>query len=103
MAGFALTVAILVAVLAVGIRALAARRAERSRPGATPARAIPAPRFDDIDATVRTLRCRCGGALRPVGEGGSGGPERRLRFVLVECRRCERESRIYFDVTRAFH
>jgi hypothetical protein len=101
--GILIAAAVLVAVGAVGVRALLRRREERRRPGATPATAIPAPRFDEIDDTARAQRCRCGRPLRIIGEGPANHPSLRLRFVQLECPACGHERRVYFDVTQAFH
>ena len=106
--GSLLGLAALIAAVAVGLRMLQQRAAERVRPGATPMTAIPITDYGDIDIAIRMQTCRCGGRFMVRGEGptaGDGLPSRptSLRVAHLECRRCEREQRLYFDVTEVRH
>jgi hypothetical protein len=92
----------LIAALAVGLRFMQQRAAERARPGATPATAISIADYSDIDVAVRMQTCRCGGRFVVRGEGPASGPGS-LRVTHLECRRCERERRLYFDVGTVRH
>jgi hypothetical protein len=100
--GSLLGLAALIAVIAVGLRVLQQRAAERSRPGASPATAIPITDYGDIDVAVRMQTCRCGGRFSVRGEGPASGPGA-LRIAHLECRCCEREQRLYFDVGTVRH
>lgn len=100
--GSLLGIAALIAVLAVGFRWLQERAAERARPGATPTTAIPVVDYGDIDLAVRMQTCRCGGRFGVRGEG----PARQagsLRVAHLECQKCEREQRLYFDMSTVRH
>jgi hypothetical protein len=100
--GVALGVAVLVAVLAVGIRRWQQARARRSRPGATIHRAVPVSRFDEIDATVQGRVCWCGGTFAVAGETSRAIGEHRFRVARLVCQDCERDELIFFDVTAVF-
>ena len=97
-----LGLAALVAAVAVGLRVLQQRAAERARPGATPATAIPIADYGDIDVAIRMQTCRCGGRFTVRGEGPAAQPSS-LRVAHLECRKCERERRLYFDVSTVRH
>jgi len=99
-----LGLAALVAALLVVGRAIASKRREAQRPGARPATAIAVSDFGEIDAHVLARRCVCDGRYASLGEGPVAGQEH-LRFVRLECRDCEREALLYFDVsgTRVLH
>jgi hypothetical protein len=106
--GSLLGVTALIAAVAVGLRVLQQRAAERARPGATPTTAIAITDYSDIDVAVRMQTCRCGGRFIVRGEGpvAGNGPVGRptsLRVAHLECRRCEREQRLYFDVSEVRH
>lgn len=98
-----IAIVLLFAVGTIAVRRWRAWTVERRRPGASPANAIDAPRFDDIEEAVASQRCTCGGSFQIEGEGPLVDGDRRLRFVQLECRRCEKQRRVYFDVTLAFH
>ena len=100
--GSLLGLAALIAAVAVGIRMVQQRAAERARPGATPATAIPIADYSDIDVAVRLQTCQCGGRFVVRGEGPASGPAS-LRVAHLECRKCEREQRLYFDVSTVRH
>jgi len=100
--GSLLGLAALIAAVAMGLRILQRRAAERARPGASPATAIPIADYADIDVAVRIQTCRCGGRFIVRGEGPLGPPGT-LRVASLECRRCERELRLYFDLSTVRH
>jgi len=100
--GSLLGLAALIAAVAVGLRMLQQRAADRARPGATPATAIPIADYSDIDIAVRITACRCGGRFVVRGEGPAGVPGA-LRVAHLECRKCEREQRMYFDMSTVRH
>jgi hypothetical protein len=95
----ALGLAVLAAVVVLGWRALRARRREAMNPGRSPETAILATDYGDIDAAARQQRCSCGGSFTVRGEGSRES----LRIVRLECRRCERERVMYFDVSQVRH
>lgn len=99
--GSLLGVAALVAAIALGVRTWQRRAVERAQPGRRSDRAIPITDYGEIDLTVRLQRCRCGGSFVLRGEG----PARQtgLRLARLECRRCERETELYFDVSGVPH
>ena len=99
MIGFALGTAVLTAVIVLGWRKFRQRRAETTRPGRDEATAIPVTDYGEIDATVLIQRCTCGGRFITRGEGSRGA----LRVVHLECRQCERERTVYFDVRAVRH
>jgi hypothetical protein len=99
--GSLLGLAALIAAVALGLRILQQQAAERARPGGTPATAIPIADYSDIDVAIRMQTCRCGGRFTVRGEGPSH-PDT-LRVAHLECRKCEREQRLYFDVSTVRH
>ncbi len=94
----------LVAALLVFGRAIASKRRADQLPGARPASAIAVSDFGEIDAHVLARRCVCDGRYTSLGEGPVAGNDQ-LRLVRLECRDCEREALLYFDVsgTRVLH
>jgi hypothetical protein len=92
----------LMAAIVVGIRLLQRRAVDRARPGATPDTAIPISDYSDIDVAVNMQTCRCGGRFALRGEGPASLPGR-FRVAHLECRRCEREQRVYFDMSTIRH
>lgn len=94
-----LTIAIVAVLFALAVRMIQQRRADRSRPGGSMESAIPIEDYADIDVTVRTQSCPCGGRYSIRGEGPVTGTDRPLRTTHLECRRCNRERVIYFDLT----
>lgn len=103
MIGLLLGLAAVVAVGAVAIRKLQERAVERALPGRAPASAIPITNYAEIDVAVRLQSCRCGGRFAVAGEGPVRHETRNLRMVNLECRRCERARRLYFDLTELRH
>lgn len=98
-----LGLAVLVAVLAVGLRRAQRTRERRRRPGATVHRPVTVTRFDEIDAALFGRTCQCGGAFAAAGETSRSLHDRRMRIVRLVCTECEREELVYFDVTAVFH
>ncbi len=99
MIGIALGAAALLAVIIVGWRKARAWRQENARPGRSEATAIAITDYGEIDAVVFSQRCRCGGRFLVRGEGS----RETLRIVRLECRSCEREREVYFDVRAVRH
>jgi hypothetical protein len=97
MMGALLGVVAAVAALAILVRRGRAMRGAAMQPGARPERPIAVLSFDEIDFTVEQQRCECGGRFQPRGEGPVAGAPR-LRQVQIECRECDRERRLFFDV-----
>lgn len=95
--------AVLAAVITVGVRKLQERAAERALPGRSAATAIPIESYAEIDIAVRMQTCRCGGRYVLRGEGPMRDGERPLRIAHLECRRCERERPLYFDLSTIRH
>jgi hypothetical protein len=102
---------LLLAALVAAIGALARRRWRRAklrklastRPGASPALAIPITAFDEIDAHLRLRRCACGGYLERCGEGSRDLAGQRYRVARLECQECERVEEVFFDTTDLLH
>ncbi len=103
MIGLLLGVAVLAAVLAVGIRRVRGARVARRRPGATIHRPVAVSRFDEIDGALHGRTCWCHGRMLGVGESSRTVGERRFRIVRLVCSECAREELMYFDVTAVFH
>lgn len=99
----ALGIAALVAVLVVAVRLVQQSAFERAQPGRSPATAIPIEDYGDMDLAVRMQTCRCGGRYILRGEGPLPDAERPLRVAHMECRRCERQRRLYFDLSAVRH
>lgn len=98
-----LALAVLAAVAAVGLRSVRRLREERRRPGATIDRAVVVHRFDEIDLWLAAQMCSCGSRMGLLGESSTTRGERRFRVARLRCPDCEREERMYFDVTAVFH
>ncbi len=103
MIGLLLGLAVLVAVLAVGVRRARRARAARRRPGATIHRPVAVSRFDEIDVALDGRTCWCDGRMLGVGETSRTVGARRFRIVRLVCSECAREELMYFDVTAVFH
>ena len=95
---------VLIAVLlTLSWRALRRRSAERKRPGGRPETAIVVHDFGDIDMVTRRQICPCGGPFALLGEGPMELDGHSLRMVTLVCGHCERERRLYFDLTEIRH
>jgi hypothetical protein len=103
MLSIVLAVAVLAAVIAVGVRLVQQRAVERARQGASPANAIPIRDYGEIDIALRLNTCSCGGRFLQRGETSLFEDGRSLRVAIVECRRCEREQRFFFDLSEVRH
>lgn len=103
MIGLIIGIAVLAAVIAVGVRRFQRVRADRRRPGATIHLPVAVTSFDEIDAAVQGRTCWCGGSLVLAGETSRSVNERRYRIVRLVCNECERDQLMYFDVTAVFH
>ena len=68
MIGFLLGLAVLAAVVAVGVRRWQRTRAARRRPGATIHRPVAVRSFDEIDTALQGRTCWCGGFFVLSGE-----------------------------------
>ncbi len=97
-----LGIAVAIAAAAVGARKLRDHLHERSQPGQSQATAIHIMDFAEIDLELRRQSCRCGGRFVSLGEGPVRGT-RPLRVAHLECRSCERERRVYFDLSEIRH
>ena len=94
-----LGLAALVAAIAVGLRIMQQRAAEKAQPGRTPDTAIAVHDYGEIEIAVRLQTCACGGRFALRGEGPVGA----LRVAMLECRKCEREQRLFFDLSEVRH
>ena len=103
MIGLVLSITVLAAVIAVGIRRFRRLRKARRRPGATIHLPVTVSSFDEIDAAVQGRTCWCGGALSVAGETSRALGERRFRIARLVCTECGRDELMYFDVTAVFH
>ena len=106
-----MTALLLVAALVAAMVALGRRRWRRAklrklastRPGSSPAHAIPITAFDEIDTHLRLRRCGCGGYLERRGEGSRDVAGQRYRIARLECQDCERSEEVFFDTTDLLH
>jgi hypothetical protein len=106
MLGVFIAVALLLALAFSGRRVWLRRRLVRlmrALPGGKPESAVEIASFGDIDDCIRGRRCACGGRFEVLGEGSRLRERARLRVIRLECGTCERETLMYFDVTRLFH
>lgn len=103
MTGLLIGIAVLAAVIAVGLRRLQRLRLARRRPGATIHLPVTVSSFDEIDAAVQGRTCWCGGFLGVAGETSRAVGERRFRIARLVCNQCERDQLMYFDVTAIFN
>ena len=93
----------LIAAIVLGVRMLRQHAVESAQPGRTQATAIPIHDYGEIEIAVRLRTCACGGRFALRGEGPVGDAERPLRVALLECRKCEREQKLFFDLTEVRH
>ena len=105
-ASLALTLVLVIAVMAVGRRRLhraRLRRAAATRAGASPELAIAIRSFDEIDDALAARWCHCGGYLERTGEGTRDVAGRRYRIVRQACQECEEVAEVFFDTTELVH
>jgi len=79
------------------------RRLASTRPGSSPALAIPVTTFGEMDIHLRRRRCACGGYLERRGEGSRELSGQRYRVARLECQDCERTEEVFFDTTDLLH
>lgn len=79
------------------------RRALLALPGARPENAMVVHSFEEIDAETRRRHCPCGGRYDVRGESSRDTRDGRLRVIGLECRFCEKQIRLFFNVTEMFH
>ncbi len=79
------------------------RRALLALPGARAENAVVVGSFEEIDAEIQRRRCPCGGRYDIRGESSRETDGRRLRVIGVECRFCEKQMWLFFDVTGLLH
>lgn len=91
----------LAAAIILGLRLMQQRAVQRAQPGRSPDSAIAIEDYGDMDIAVRLQVCRCGGRFVLRGEGPAR--QANLRVAQLECRKCEREQRLYFDVSTVRH
>jgi hypothetical protein len=104
--GLFLTLALVLALAFAGHRWQRRARMRRrlaALPGGSVETALAAESFSAIDEEIRRRRCPCGGRFDAYGEGSREDGGSRLRVISIECRFCERQSRVFFDVTGLYH
>ena len=102
MTGLLLSLAIIAAVFATGVRHLRRRRLRRAhaeRPGVSPERAIAIRSYDEMDDHLARRWCICGGYLERSGEGTRVSNGRRFRVARLRCQECDRVDEVFFDTT----
>jgi hypothetical protein len=93
--GALLSIAVIVAIIAVVLKKRGAARALARLDEDNAAKAdevIDVPGFEAVDAAVRRERCGCGGALSTISEGPVGA----LFVVHARCKRCGAQVRLRF-------
>lgn len=106
MIGLAIAVAVMVAVVVLGLRRLRRvrlRRAADRRAGASLELAIPIRDFGEIDDVLAQRWCHCGGYLERLGEGTRDDAGRRYRVARLQCQECEAVTEVFFETTDALH
>src|SRR5262249_19642802 len=107
----ALTNLLLLAALAAAVGVMARRRWRRARlrrlastrPGSSPALAIPVTTFGAMDVHLRRRRCARGGFLERRVGGSRALSAQRSRVARLECQDCERTEELFFDTTDLLH
>jgi len=97
----AMGLAVLAAVVAVGIKA----HKRRSSYGASEHELGPfqVTSFDAIDDTVRRTRCVCGGVLQLQSEASIRRDDRELRAARCHCAQCGDTMTLTFDLASLHH
>jgi hypothetical protein len=91
---------------AMAVRRARARglvRADAQRSGGSEDDPVYVRSFDEIDAHLTRLWCRCGGYLERQGEGSRQRGSRRYRIVRFLCQDCDRTREVFFDTTDIAH
>lgn len=91
----------LIAAVAVGLRRWRRHVRARAQPGRDAAHPIAIRDYGEMDFAVAAQVCPCGGRYALRGEGPGATPQ--LRVTHLECRRCERDAWVYFDVSQVLH
>ena len=94
--------AILAALIAMGLRryrARSRRRAAMTRPGAHAENAIYIRSFSEMDEHLRRRWCACGGFLEPAGEGSREANGHRYRVARMLCQECDETCEVFFETT----
>lgn len=99
MTSLLIAIAVSIVVAIVLVRGVRRYLIERRLPGRSAQTAIRIEDYSDIDVAVRMESCPCGGRFTVRGEGPTRRNERPLRVAYLECRACNRERRMYFDLT----
>ena len=100
------TLAIVAAVVSLGLRRLRRRRLRRaaaSRAGSSPERAIHVRSYGEMDGHLAQRWCFCGGYLERTGEGTREIGGRRFRVARLACQECESVEEVFFDTTDVLH
>jgi hypothetical protein len=106
MIGLFMALALVVALTFSGrrlYRRMRLRRALLALPGARSENAVVVGSFEEVDAETERRRCPCGGRYDVRGESSRETDGRRLRVIGLECRFCEKQVRLFFDVTGLLH
>jgi hypothetical protein len=104
--GLVLLAALVAAMAAMAVRRARARRLDRAdagRAGASEDDPVYVRSFDEIDAHLTRLWCRCGGDLERQGEGSRQVGPRRYRVARLRCQDCDRSRDVFFDTTDVAH
>jgi len=100
------TLAIVAAVVSVGLRRLRRRRLRRAaadRLGGSPERPIYIRPYGEMDDHLASRWCACGGYLERTGEGSRTSGGRRFRVARLRCQECEEPDEAFFDTTDVLH
>jgi len=100
------TLAIVAAVVSLGLRRLRRQRLRRTaahRLGSSPERAIHVRSYGEMDEHLAQRWCFCGGYLERTGEGSRSAGDRQLRIARLQCLECEETDEVFFDTTEVLH
>jgi hypothetical protein len=104
--GLVLLAALVAAMVAMAVRRARVLRldhADARRSGGSEDDPVYVRSFDDIEAHLATLWCRCGGYLERHGEGSRQCGDRRQRIARLVCQECDRPREVFFDTTDVAH
>jgi hypothetical protein len=100
------TLAIVAAVVSLGVRRLRRQRLRRAaghRLGSSSERPIQVRSYGEMDEHLAQRWCVCGGYLERMGEGSRTAGGRQLRIARLRCQECEETSEVFFDTTEVLH